>query len=269
MHRTSRPETTTDTTHPPAAICWLVTRPAPQAQQTAATLRAHGFAAQAEPLLSIVPLEPAPKALSRLGRYDGIIAVSANAVQIAATWLRAHHQPWPACRYYAIGSATRAAFADAHRFKVKIARPATSEGLLSEPGLHSLHGQKWCILRGRGGRETLAEGLRQRGAQIDYIELYERQLVPDPGSNGQEMLARWQQQGVKGVIITSGEILAHVCRLLASAENSWRRQLILIVPSQRIAEQASQQGFTHILVADGASDQALIATLLQHREKGL
>jgi len=255
--------------NPPSAMCWLVTRPAPQAQQTVAALRAHGIAALAEPLLTIVPLRPPPKALARLGRYDGIIAVSANAVRIAAVWLDEHHQPWPDCRYYAIGGATRTAFAKAHRFEVHCARPATTEGLLTEPDLQTLAGQKWCILRGRGGRETLADILRQRGAQIDYIELYERQLVPCSGSIRQEMITRWQQQGIKGVIITSGEILAHLCRMVPSTAYSWSRQLILIVPSQRIADQAGHQGFNRILVADGASDQTLIATLLQHREKGL
>jgi len=248
---------------------WLVTRPAPQAQHTAAVLRAHGIAALAEPLISIEPLSPPAKALLQLDQYEGIIAVSANAVDIAAGWLKQQGCQWPPRRYYAIGAATRAAFARHHGFEIRCARPATTEGLLSDPGLQSLPGQKWGILRGRGGRETLAEALRQRGAQIDYIELYERRPIPCPGSSSREMIARWQQQDVIGVIITSGEILAHLCRLLPPTEYTWSRQLLLIVPSRRIADQARLQGFNHILVADGASDQALLDTILLHREKGL
>ena len=54
------------------------------------------------------------------------------------------------------------------------AQGMNTEALLKLPELHQIDGQRFLILRGVGGRETLATQLRARGAHVDYAECYRR-----------------------------------------------------------------------------------------------
>ncbi len=110
-------------------------------------------------------------------------------------------------------------------------------------------------MRGVGGRETLRQSLEARGAQVDSLVCYERQpvsLEPDA------LAALLDRERVDLVLLSSGEGLAHFTALLPHGETTKLRELTVIVPSQRVAEQASALGWQRVRVADSATDDAMV-----------
>ncbi|MGB5855521.1 MAG: uroporphyrinogen-III synthase, partial [Oceanisphaera sp.] len=66
---------------------------------------------------------------------------------------------------------------------------------------------------------------------------------------------------VDSIIITSGGLLSHIVQLTNDRAKDWLRSRLLIVPSIRVVLEAKELGFTQIINAEGASNQALIAAL--------
>lgn len=67
-------------------------------------------------------------------------------------------------------------------------------------------------MRGEGGREFLAETLRGRGVQVDFLELYRRSL-PDypPGTLAQVV----RSERLNGLVVSSGQGLLSLHELAA------------------------------------------------------
>jgi uroporphyrinogen-III synthase len=62
-------------------------------------------------------------------------------------------------------------------------------------------------------------------------------------------------------MISSGEGLANMQALLSPQETSKFRDIHLIVPSPRVAEMARAAGFERVIVAENASDKAMVSAL--------
>ena len=63
------------------------------------------------------------------------------------------------------------------------------------------------------------------------------------------------------LLVTSGELLQRLLELVPDHQRPWLFDRLLVVPSPRVAEMASAAGFIHITIAQGASNQALVAAL--------
>jgi uroporphyrinogen-III synthase len=242
----------------------LVTRPADQAVGLNQSLRVAGFTPVHAPLLDITPL--ALDACMRqqildLDLYDILISVSANASRLALVHIDLY---WPQLPFgqicCAVGESSAAALRHAG-MHVIVPTQHDSEGLLALDELNGVLGKRILILRGDGGRETLAQGLRARGARVEYLNLYVRSAVPY-GSGVLADLIR--QQAVASVLLTSGESCELFARQLA--DMALLQQLTLIVPSKRVQDVAFAAGASHVLVSDGADDQALINCLRKWKE---
>ena len=78
-------------------------------------------------------------------------------------------------RIASIGDATTGALREQGQVvALECPPPAGSESLLSSPEMSDVAGQKIFIIRGTGGRELLGGTLRDRGAEVEYVECYER-----------------------------------------------------------------------------------------------
>src|SRR5690606_23076345 len=77
-------------------------------------------------------------------------------------------------RIAAIGAATANALRTAGVRVDAVPDREESEGLLELPAFHDMTGATVWIVRGRGGRGLLAETLRARGADVAFVEVYER-----------------------------------------------------------------------------------------------
>ena len=242
----------------------LLTRPAEDCAALAQTLAGEGVFGSCLPLLDIVPLPVSEKirqAMARLQRCDAVIVVSKPAARIALDLLdgsSALTMPW-----FSVGAATAQILLkhglDAH-FPVD---GDDSEALLQLPRLReaiSQPGAQVLILRGEGGRELLAERLRERGASVEYLELYRRDL---PAYPPQELSRRIAAERLNGLVVSSGQGFEHLQQM---AGDAWPliAQLPLFVPSPRVAEQARAAGAQTVVDCRGASAAALLTALREH-----
>ncbi|MYM83229.1 uroporphyrinogen III synthase [Duganella sp. FT50W] len=250
----------------------VITRPLAQAQALADRVAALGRRVEILPLLEIAPLPdqgPLRAALARLDHYRLVAFVSPNAIDAAF----AHIAQWPAGVTAAVvGEGSRAALAA--RGVPRIISPADSahsdsEHLLQTLDLTALNGQPVLIIRGESGRELMADGLRAAGALVDVVPAYRRSvpaLTPALADRLRALLAQPNDW-----IITSSEALRGLCHLLAKVDlqqadamphNSVvaMQQQHLIVPHARIAETATNLGFSKLTLT-GSGDERLLAAL--------
>ncbi len=220
------------------------------------------------PCMQIVELDD-PKAVAAIksrildfDHYPYVIFISQNAVKYAGSWI---DQYWPQLpmgqHYLAIGAATAEAAANIGFAEMAQAEGAMdSEALLALPVLQELSDQKVLIFRGQGGRETLAQALRQRGATVDYCELYRRAC---PEGLPESLLASpfAKTAARKMIMVHSGESLENLHRGIQEAGLASWRHYELICPSQRVAELARGLGFSRAHAASNAGEPAMLEAL--------
>lgn len=255
----------------------LITRPAGRADDLAAAIAAAGGSAVHVPMLAIEPLDTldvldgesdarwqnAAHNLRQLAAYRRVIAISVNAVHYGLQCLERLQGSTavPAgIDWYGIGAATAAEFA---RWGIDArggGLGATSEALLALPELQQVRGESILILRGVGGRETLAGILRDRGARIDYAECY-RRVAPRFTDAQQQLL---QQAGFSAVCVNSAETLRNFFDAIHSYRSDFRTNYSatpLLVPSERVAQLAAELGFERVIVAANAGTEATLTAL--------
>ncbi|GGI88248.1 uroporphyrinogen-III synthase [Shewanella gelidii] len=234
----------------------LLTRPEGRNHQLAAALEHRGVPYLVTPLLDI-NLYSEPFDQSLIDQADIIIFISTNAVRYA--FEQRPHQ-WPsAAKYIAVGQATQVAL-DA-RGITSIAAPSDNqktEGLLSLPVLKTPRNKNIVIIRGVGGRECLAQSLSQQGANMNYWQVYQRSC---PIGVDSKIVQKWQLSGIDTIVVTSGEILLNLCKLVSNTQCSWLRACRIIVPSTRVAEIARSHFLENIVIAAGANAAAILAAL--------
>lgn len=235
----------------------LVVRRAAQANQLVQMLRQLGHAPLCCPLLETRPGCDLPHLGEMLREADLVIAVSMHAVHFAHYFLLQTGQTWPHIDYFAVGQASADAFAEAGIQALCPADPR-SEGLLALPALQGVSGRRVLILRGNDGRDLIARTLASRGALVHYCATYERHY---PDLDGDALIRHWQAAGLDSLLITSGELLQRLLALVPGPQHPWLYDRLLVVPSPRVAEMAEGAGFTRIVIAQGASNQALVAAL--------
>lgn len=245
-----------------AKACIWATRPAHQNVSWQAQLAEFGAQVLALPLLDIVPLS-SPEATARikarvlkLDEYQHVLFVSQNAVAEAFRWFEDYWPQLPVgIHYYAVGAKTANAVA-AFGVPVNEAGDAmNSEALLALPQLQQVAGSKILICRGQGGRPKLGEELAARGARVDYLELYQRAL-PAAATAGIAAVD-WQQRHI--IPLFSGETLQNLLSILPTTPSKTNIQLV--VPAAHIDEQARATGFSGAVVAQNASEQAMLAAI--------
>ncbi|MCT9822440.1 uroporphyrinogen-III synthase [Pseudomonas veronii] len=241
----------------------LLTRPAEESALLAASLSDVGIFSSSLPLLEIeaLPVTPEQQAVwADLGRYCAVIVVSKPAARLGVQRLERH---WPRLPWFSVGAATAQVLAD-HGLDVHYPPSGDdSEALLALPALREAIARtdaRVLILRGEGGRELLAERLREQGASVDYLELYRRFLPAyDPGV----LIQRIQLERLNGLVVSSGQGFLH---LQALAGSDWPQvaRLPLFVPSPRVYEMARAAGAEKVVDCRGASAAALLVALRSH-----
>jgi uroporphyrinogen-III synthase len=108
------------------------------------------------------------------------------------------------------------------------------------------------IFRGCGGREILGDTLIERGARVDYCELYKRAINPE-----QALLARQQLPKNDCLVAHSGELLT----ALGDQSGKSGAETAVVVPSERVAEIARELGYNNIVSAENALPESMLAAV--------
>lgn len=241
----------------------VVTRPQAQAAPLAEAIAAAGGTPLIFPLLEISPAadpKPLAEAAERLADYALAVFISPNAVDYALPALLAHGS-WPAALTpAAVGQGTVRALA-AHGIAGCVAPTERfdSEALLELPALAAgqVAGKRVAIFRGDGGRELLADTLRERGATVDCIPCYRRS---GPSEGVVPLIAAWRAGRLDAITVSSSEGLRHLVDLLDTDGLARLRNTPVFVPHARIAENARALGLSNIILTD-AADAGILAGL--------
>lgn len=241
----------------------LVTRPAGQSERLIAGLRELGCDVSHLPMLRLVPCDPLPgsekQRLLDLDLYSDLLFISSNAAHFGLALIDDYWPQFPVGqRYWAVGEST-ARVLEARGLDVSWPdHDMTTEGLLALPGLQQAGDRKMLIVKGEGGREALREALEARGARVDTLSCYRREAPELAPEAVQEKL---MDTPVSLILISSGEGLDNLSRLLQLQENTNLADTALIVPSERVARRAEELGWRQVSRAGNASDDAMLAAV--------
>ena len=252
----------------------LLTRPQGQADALIAAITAAGGHAWHYPVMAIAALDASTEPslwqqckqqIMALDQFQQVIFISGNAVTYGVDWI---NQYWPqlpvGTHWYGIGSSTikqlqQLGIPVVSGLGEALANTAmNSETLLQHNNLQQLAGQKVLIIRGVGGRDYLQQQLLQRGASVHYAQCYQRNIVDRPQGEVAQLI---EQQAIDTLCVNSGESLQNLCALAGSEQLPLLQKKCIVVPGERVAVMARQAGFESILVADNASDKAVLAVL--------
>lgn len=249
-----------------AGLKILVTRPSGQGETLMDAIRQSGGEVVSFPLLKIEPIADGERQaeirqlVQDLDQYHLLIFISSNAARYGLQWIDQYWPQFPAgVEVVAVGPATAAALEELPCRVQTSATGMLSEDILQLPVLRAVEDKKVALFRGVGGRELLADTLRERGAQVDYIETYERRNVTNSGA---ELLELLQHENVNVLTVTSGQILDSLCQLVDITQNGINL-IPLLVPSERIEEMAKTAGFKQVVCSHGATDGAVVAGLVE------
>lgn len=221
-----------------AGIGVLLTRPRHQAADLAAAIEAAGGRVHAFPVIDIVPraAEDIARDADSLPDPDIVVFISRNAVDHGLRFSGA-----AGARIAAIGPATRDALEAAGQpVHIMPRGRSDSEHLLAAPELADVAGLSIRIVRGGAGRELLAATLRERGARVDYLSVYDRRAIRHSREAIVDLEAACSGAGISRTVVMSVDSLRKLLECLPQSCMETVRKTPLVTPSERVIQTASE-----------------------------
>lgn len=236
----------------------LVTRPAHQAEPLCDLIEQQGWHAIRFPTLEIVAVNNI-KVRQQFGMMDQchwLIFISVNAVNFALSANNGKIDCFKNCSIAAVGKSTEKALLSVG-LSVDLVpeKQFNTEGLLATNEMNQIEGKKCLIIRGQGGREVLANELRKRGANMEYMEVYSRVM---PTIDNMDVNRMFRQSMFYAITVTSGDALKNLVTMIGLELRSKLQAVPLIVISNRIKELAEEIGFERVVVTENPSDRDII-----------
>ena len=238
-----------------AGVGVLVTRPKHQSDALIDAIKECGGRPVRFATIEIVALGAASVAakLEKLAAPEIAIFVSPNAVQHGLQYAEE-------ARIAVVGPATAAAVEAAGRsVDIKSAAGFDSEHLLSSAELFNVTGRRIRIIRGQDGRELLADTLRARGAQVDYLQVYER-IPPLYSLDEVEALIEvWESGQINVVTSMSVASFNNLIELLPESAAPLLSRTPLVAPAERVLKEALDQfPDLHTVLAEGPAADEMV-----------
>ena len=232
-----------------------VTRPKESASQLCRSIERLGAQALNYPCISLEKKIISSENIRRFGSLcsvDIVVVLSAHALNfLDGFW------PQKCPRVIAIGQRTKSALEAQGICVEACASPQNSEGLLALDSLQHINGCRVVVLSGDDPRRLVHLGLLERGALVWALCTYKR--VPIERSYGDD----WPRlKSVNIVTATSVDCIEAFVLIFKEHASDWLKQLICVACGERVAQWCRLSPyFSQIVVADGASDEAIVASL--------
>jgi uroporphyrinogen-III synthase len=220
-----------------AGVGVLVTRPAHQSLPLVTAIEEQGGRAVRFPTLEIQPRNAAAIVADayQLESPDIAIFVSSNAVVHGLQYAEN-------ARIAVVGPATAEAIEAADRVvDIMPYDGFDSEHLLQTAELFDVSGKRVRIIRGQDGRELLADTLRERGAVVDYLSVYQRTLPLYRDDEVDALLAEWESGRVNVVTMMSVASFQNLLAVLPESARPMLERTPLVTPAERVLKQVLQQ----------------------------
>ena len=244
----------------------VVTRPAHQAERFCQMLECAGANVLRCPLLIISPTPDSRSLLhlmEAIDSFDLLLFNSPNAANLGIPRIKARCKRHARLRIAAIGAKTAQAITS-QGYQVDICPQAgfDSESLLKLPILKDMSGMKVAILRGSGGRDLTGSVLRARGAEVTYVQVYERRA---PSKEHFEQIEhRLLHERFDAVVITSGEAFLSLWNGVGAKARQLLNQSTFFFGSRRMADVAQSAGLqSRRAIADDPSDESMYSALIE------
>ncbi len=241
----------------------LLTRPPGRARSLHQALAAGGARVSEIPVLEILPLpldHVGRTLIQKLDEFEIVIFVSRAAAEIGLEQFSGWWPQWPVgLTWVAVGagSATRLEAAGLEVLRPDAGASENSEGVLALPVLQAAAGARILLCRGEGGRGLIAEGLRERGARVEELVLYRREMPARGAAELGELLAGI---GIDVILVYSVDSLRNLVKMAGEREKQLKLTRIL-VPGARVAAAAREMGFRDVIEVPGTADEAMLAAL--------
>jgi uroporphyrinogen-III synthase len=248
----------------------VLTRAESDAKRQLDLLANRGFMATALPLLAIEPVAVAPAVETELENSSIFIFTSVNAVTHGLSHVvsacrnastRSASTLSASTRVLAVGRKTRELLSD-HGIDASSPDREDSEGLLellnamdngSPRSLNPI-----ALIKGEGGRDLISSVLSQQGLSIVEVNCYRRIWPSVSRSTVSDALDSAEPRYIH---VASGETLSRLEELCAVCGVNAHEKHTVILPSDRVENQARELGWQSRIVAAGASDDALLEVL--------
>ena len=238
----------------------VLTRAESDAKRQLDLLANSGFIATALPLMAIEQVAMGSAVETELENSNTFIFTSANAVTHGLSHVMS------AClsastRVLAVGRKTRELLND-QGIDARSPDREDSEGLLElldetdKSSPRSLN--RIALIKGEGGRDLISSVLSEQGLSVTEVNCYRRIWPSVPRSTVSDALDSAEPRYIH---IASGETLSRLEELCAVCGVNAHERHTVILPSDRVENQARELGWQSRIVAAGASDEALLEVL--------
>ena len=238
----------------------VLTRAESDAKRQLDLLANRGFIATALPLLAIEPVAMASAVETELENSNTFIFTSANAVTHGLSHVMSECLD-ASTRVLAVGRKTRELLNE-HGIDARSPDREDSEGLLElldetdKSSPRSLN--RITLIKGEGGRDLISSVLSEQGLSIVEVNCYRRIW---PSVSRRTVADALDSAEPRYIHIASGETLSRLEELCTVCGVNAHAKHTVILPSDRVENQARELGWQSRIVAAGASDEALLEVL--------
>ncbi len=245
----------------------LVTRARSQASRLADLLENCGAVTIQAPAIRIRPVvdtKELDNAIRNAGSYDWITFTSPNGVRGLRDRLAAlslDSRALSGVRIATVGPATAKAVKEMGIRPELSPTDYAAEGLVDEFAAAGVRSGRALCLRSDIGRETLPDGLRKAGLEVDEVVAYRTEMAPD----SEETARRTFRDGVDATTFTSSSTVTNLARLLGDDIEPINRTVVACI-GPITAETAKDRGIRVDVVAKRQTIEGLVESLVEHFE---
>ncbi|MEO2282163.1 uroporphyrinogen-III synthase [Pseudoalteromonas pernae] len=243
----------------------VVTRPQGKGEELVARLEKQGHKTSLCPVLRIDYLATPEQQLATLNEADIAVFVSQDAVY-------GLHKLLPKLanniKFFAVGDTTAQTIKSLFNTKAIVPKQQDSEGLVALAQLQQVESKNVVLVKGRGGRTVIAKTLKQRGAFVNAVAVYERvALLPD----SEQWLSEWHANDVDALVVTSNSAIDAIFNCQNNQLLEWLKSRHFYIVSDRTRGHLESLGVDkdNITVAAGASNEAIAVSINCEQETSM